>query len=220
MRMVGVLLVSAMIVIPTLTGFAVARSFRLAIAIAIGAAVASVVVGLMSAYYLRLAAGGSIVLTALVMFGAATLARQSRAAGAAGPAVSGPRRLRPPLGRTARVARAAVAALGLCACAGLRSDPEAPGDLAGVWRGHMQAPAGHAVASLVIAADGTYHGAMYLDGGDKPFRGTIVAAPFGPARYRGSDGAGTVAVEGTGGARVLRFRPDGGGPGGRFSPAP
>src|SRR5262245_34264263 len=76
MRMVGVLLVSAMIVIPTLTGFAVARSFRRATAIAIAAAVASVVVGLVAAYYLRLAAGGSVVLTALAIFGAASLARR------------------------------------------------------------------------------------------------------------------------------------------------
>ncbi len=77
MRMVGVLLVSAMIVIPTLTGFAVARSFRQATGIAIGAALLSVTVGLIAAYYLRLAAGGSVVLTALIIFGAATLAGRS-----------------------------------------------------------------------------------------------------------------------------------------------
>jgi zinc transport system permease protein len=79
MRMVGVLLVSAMIVIPTLTGFAVARSFRQATAIAIAAAFVSVTVGLIAAYYLRLAAGGSVVLTALLIFGATALA--SRLAG-------------------------------------------------------------------------------------------------------------------------------------------
>ena len=43
MRMVGVLLVSAMIVIPALTGFALGRSFRKATAIAILIALASVV---------------------------------------------------------------------------------------------------------------------------------------------------------------------------------
>jgi zinc transport system permease protein len=75
MRMVGVLLVSAMIVIPTLTGFSLAKSFRLAMAIAMGAAVTSVIVGLIAAYYLRIAAGGSVVLAALLIFGAATLAR-------------------------------------------------------------------------------------------------------------------------------------------------
>jgi uncharacterized membrane protein (UPF0127 family) len=77
MRMVGVLLVSAMIVIPTLTGFALGRSFRQAMAIAIGMALCSVASGLILAYYLRLAAGGAIVLTALLIFAAASLARRA-----------------------------------------------------------------------------------------------------------------------------------------------
>ncbi len=76
MRMVGVLLVSAMIVIPTLTGFALGRSFRQAMLIAIAMALVSVVAGLIAAYYLRLAAGGAIVLTALVIFALASLARR------------------------------------------------------------------------------------------------------------------------------------------------
>jgi zinc transport system permease protein len=76
MRMVGVLLVSAMIVIPTLTGFALGRSFRQAMAIAIGMALVSVASGLVAAYYLRLAAGGAVVLVALVIFAAASLARR------------------------------------------------------------------------------------------------------------------------------------------------
>ncbi len=78
MRMVGVLLVSAMIVIPTLTGFALARSFRQALGIAIAMALVSVAAGLVAAYYLRLAAGGAIVLTALVIFAAASLGRRLR----------------------------------------------------------------------------------------------------------------------------------------------
>jgi len=77
MRMVGVLLVSAMIVIPTLTGFALGRSFRQAMAIGIVMALVSVASGLIAAYYLRLAAGGAIVLTALLIFAAASLARRS-----------------------------------------------------------------------------------------------------------------------------------------------
>jgi zinc transport system permease protein len=76
MRMMGVLLVSAMIVIPTLTGFTVARSFRQAMLVAIAMALLSVVAGLIAAYYLSLAAGGAIVLTALVIFAGATLARR------------------------------------------------------------------------------------------------------------------------------------------------
>ena len=77
MRMVGVLLVSAMIVIPTLTGFALGRNFKKATAIAIVMALLSTTAGLIAAYYLRLAAGGAVVLTALVIFALASLARRS-----------------------------------------------------------------------------------------------------------------------------------------------
>jgi zinc transport system permease protein len=76
MRMVGVLLVSAMIVIPALTGFALGRSFRKATAIAILTALASVVLGLIAAYYLRLAAGGAVVLVALGIFAVVSLAKR------------------------------------------------------------------------------------------------------------------------------------------------
>jgi len=76
MRMVGVLLVSAMIVIPTLAGFALGRSFHTATAIAIGIALLSMTSGLIAAYYLRLAAGGAVVLVALLIFAAASLARR------------------------------------------------------------------------------------------------------------------------------------------------
>lgn len=77
MRMVGVLLVSAMIVIPSLTGFGLGRSFRQATAIAIAMALVSMTVGLIAAYYLRLAAGGAVVLTALLMFALASLIRRA-----------------------------------------------------------------------------------------------------------------------------------------------
>jgi zinc transport system permease protein len=80
MRMVGVLMVSAMIVIPTLTGFALARSFRGALGVAMAAALLAVVIGLLAAFYLRLAAGGAVVLTALAIFAAATLRRGRRPA--------------------------------------------------------------------------------------------------------------------------------------------
>lgn len=76
MRMVGVLLVSAMIVIPSLTGFALGRSFRQATLIAIVMALGSMTVGLIAAYYLRLAAGGAVVLTALVVFALSSFSRR------------------------------------------------------------------------------------------------------------------------------------------------
>ncbi len=81
MRIVGVLLVSALIIIPTLTGFPVGRSFRLAMAIAIGAALVAVVTGLAASYYLRLAAGGIVVLAALLIFAGATLVGRVRGRG-------------------------------------------------------------------------------------------------------------------------------------------
>src|SRR5262245_55536758 len=77
MRMVGVLLVSAMIVIPALTGFGLGRSFRQATAIAVLMALVSMTAGLIAAYYLRLAAGGAVVLTALLMFALASLIRRA-----------------------------------------------------------------------------------------------------------------------------------------------
>jgi zinc transport system permease protein len=73
MRMVGILLVSAMIVIPALTGFALGRSFRQALVLSIAVALLAVVSGLMLAYALSLAAGGAIVLTALLILGAVSL---------------------------------------------------------------------------------------------------------------------------------------------------
>jgi zinc transport system permease protein len=76
MRMVGVLLVSAMIVIPTLTGFTLARSFRQATVLAVGSALLAVGAGLVAAYHLRLAAGGTIVLAALLILGGAAGGRR------------------------------------------------------------------------------------------------------------------------------------------------
>jgi zinc transport system permease protein len=83
MRMVGVLLVSAMIVIPTLAGFALARSFRGALLTAMAAALIAMTSGLILAYYLGLAAGASVVLTALLLFALTGPLRRLRVFGAA-----------------------------------------------------------------------------------------------------------------------------------------
>jgi len=70
MRVVGVLLTSALIVIPAVTALRVARSFRGALWLAVGASVAAVLAGMTAAFYLDLAAGGAIVLTAILLFAA------------------------------------------------------------------------------------------------------------------------------------------------------
>lgn len=67
MRIVGVLLVGALIVMPVLASLRLAPSLRAALVVAMLLGVASVLVGLTIAFYVDLAAGGAIVLTAAVM---------------------------------------------------------------------------------------------------------------------------------------------------------
>jgi zinc transport system permease protein len=64
MRIVGVLLVAALMVLPVTAATRVAWSLRSTMAIAIGIGLASVLTGLTTAYYADLAPGGSIVLLA------------------------------------------------------------------------------------------------------------------------------------------------------------
>jgi zinc transport system permease protein len=64
MRIVGVLLVAALMVLPITAATRVAWSLRSTMAIAIGIGLASVLAGLTTAYYADLAPGGSIVLLA------------------------------------------------------------------------------------------------------------------------------------------------------------
>ena len=67
MRVVGVLLIGAMLVIPVLVGLRLARGLRAAMATAVLAGVLSAVTGLTFAFYGDLSAGGTIVLTALAL---------------------------------------------------------------------------------------------------------------------------------------------------------
>lgn len=67
MRVVGVLLVGAMLVIPVLTGLRMARGLRVAMGIAVGAGLLSSGAGLAIAFYADLSAGGAIVITALML---------------------------------------------------------------------------------------------------------------------------------------------------------
>lgn len=68
MRVVGALLIGALMVIPVVTAQLVARSFKQSIYLAVGIAVGCVLVGLGLAYYLSLPAGGAIVLLSLGVF--------------------------------------------------------------------------------------------------------------------------------------------------------
>ncbi|GAB4321868.1 MAG: metal ABC transporter permease [Candidatus Sumerlaeia bacterium] len=68
MRIVGLLLVSALLVIPAATALQICRSFRQTIGMAVGLGVLAVMVGLFSAYRFDISAGGSIVVTLVVLF--------------------------------------------------------------------------------------------------------------------------------------------------------
>ncbi|MGH3006665.1 MAG: metal ABC transporter permease [Gaiellaceae bacterium] len=68
MRVVGILLIAALMVLPVIAAGRVAWSMRSALLLAMGIGLASVFVGLTVAYYADLAPGGVIVLTAAAAF--------------------------------------------------------------------------------------------------------------------------------------------------------
>ncbi len=78
MRVVGVLLIAALMVLPVASSRLLARSFRTTVVLAVLVGLLSVVVGLAAARQWDLAPGGSIVLTAAMIFGAVALAARRR----------------------------------------------------------------------------------------------------------------------------------------------
>jgi zinc transport system permease protein len=74
-QIVGLLLISALLVLPVAAAMQLARSFRQALFTAIGCSVLSVYGGLIGSYYLDTQPGPTIVLAALVVFLLAHLAR-------------------------------------------------------------------------------------------------------------------------------------------------
>jgi zinc transport system permease protein len=79
MKVVGILMVTALLVIPAAAGLQVAKNFRQARVVSSLAAVVSVGLGLVSSYYLNLPAASTIVMIAFVIFGTLFLRRQRRA---------------------------------------------------------------------------------------------------------------------------------------------
>lgn len=68
MRIVGVLLIGALMVIPVIAAMQFERSFRRTMVIAVGISLFSTVTGLYASYYLGYASGGTIVLIAIAIF--------------------------------------------------------------------------------------------------------------------------------------------------------
>jgi len=73
MRVVGALLVSALMVIPSAAAMRVGRSFKHSFLLSVLFALSAVVLGLLAGFYLNLPAGGAIVLVSLGIFGGASL---------------------------------------------------------------------------------------------------------------------------------------------------
>ena len=82
MRIVGVLLIAALMVLPVATSRLLARSFRATLVGAVGVGVVSAVLGLFAARQWALAAGGAIVLVAAALFALASIVAGARRAGA------------------------------------------------------------------------------------------------------------------------------------------
>ncbi|PIQ77654.1 metal ABC transporter permease [Candidatus Peregrinibacteria bacterium CG11_big_fil_rev_8_21_14_0_20_46_8] len=68
MRIVGVLLIGALMVIPVITAMQYGLSFKRTLSLAVGFSLFSVIGGLFSSYYLDIASGGSIVVLSLILF--------------------------------------------------------------------------------------------------------------------------------------------------------
>ncbi|HEX7963885.1 MAG TPA: metal ABC transporter permease [Candidatus Saccharimonadales bacterium] len=76
LRIVGGLLIGALTVIPVAAAAQLARSFRQTVVLAVAFGLVAVVGGLFLSFYWNLAAGGTIVLTALLLFLVAALVRK------------------------------------------------------------------------------------------------------------------------------------------------
>ena len=81
MRVVGVLLVGAMLVVPVLVGLRVATGLRASLVVAIGSGVLSAIAGLTVAFYADLAAGGTVVLASMTLLALALAVQQVRRRG-------------------------------------------------------------------------------------------------------------------------------------------
>ncbi|TAK31210.1 MAG: metal ABC transporter permease [Chloroflexota bacterium] len=77
-RVVGVLLVGALMVIPVVTAMQVGSSFAQSIVLSVGFALLSVLVGLVLGFYLNLPAGAAIVLCSLALFGLVAFLTRAR----------------------------------------------------------------------------------------------------------------------------------------------
>jgi zinc transport system permease protein len=78
MRVVGILLTSALLVVPALAALQLGRSFLATLGLAVAAGVVSVVIGLAASFYFDVAPSGAVVLTSIGLFAASAWASRWR----------------------------------------------------------------------------------------------------------------------------------------------
>ncbi|MDR7542378.1 MAG: metal ABC transporter permease, partial [Armatimonadota bacterium] len=78
MQVVGILLTSALLVVPALTAMRIARSFRGTLALAVAVAAVAVLVGLVASFYLDVAPSGAVVLASIALFAGASWGLRQR----------------------------------------------------------------------------------------------------------------------------------------------
>jgi zinc transport system permease protein len=79
-RVVGIVLVEALLVIPAAIGYQLARGYRAMLCLSVATAVLSAIVGLFVSYFLNIAAGATIVLVLTLLFVAALVVGRKRRA--------------------------------------------------------------------------------------------------------------------------------------------
>jgi hypothetical protein len=103
-----------------------------------------------------------------------------------------------------------LALAALSGCAGLEARPAK--ELAGRWEGRASAIHGNTPVRLVVKEDGTYLGALRVDGTDRDIHGVITELPSGRLRFDGNNGSGFVTRRERAGEVILRFERDDGYP--------
>ncbi|MDR7596339.1 MAG: metal ABC transporter permease, partial [Armatimonadota bacterium] len=78
MQVVGILLTSALLVVPALTAMRIARSFRGTLALAVAVAAVAVLAGLVASFYLDVAPSGAVVLASIALFAGASWGLRER----------------------------------------------------------------------------------------------------------------------------------------------
>jgi hypothetical protein len=105
---------------------------------------------------------------------------------------------------------APLLALALSGCGGFEAGPAR--GLAGRWEGRAPGIGGNAAVHLVVKEDGSYLGALRVDGEERSLQGAITELSSGRLRFDGSSGSGTVTRRERAGEHVLRFERDDGYP--------